>query len=95
MEYQILIFLSLHGGIFISVGLCYIHFKYNAVYFIKESNSLTVIKKSLFNRKKKIIYKAGELEKVKFDYINKCNNSIIIILTNGNQDDILSLTNKK
>ena len=84
MEYLILIFLSFHGGIFISIVLCIIYFNYNAVYFIKESNSLTVIKKSLFNRKKKIIYKAGELEKVKCDYINKCKISIIIILTNGN-----------
>jgi len=43
------------------------HFNYNAVYFIKGSNSLKVIKKSSLFKEKEIIYRAGELEKIKFD----------------------------
>jgi len=91
MEYQNFIFLLIHALGFSLLGLCIIYFKYNAIYFIKGSNSLTVIKKSFFNKEKKIIYRAGELEKVKLDYSNDCSNNIVIILTNGNKDHIISL----
>ena len=43
----------IHAVLFDLIDLCYIYFNYNAIYFIKGSNSLTIIKKSLFNRKKK------------------------------------------
>ena len=91
--YLILMAILAHAGIFVSIGLCIIYFNCNIVYFIKGSNSLTLIKKSLFNRRKKIIYQAGELEKVKFEYNNKCSNNIIFIFTNGNLEEIFSLSN--
>jgi hypothetical protein len=91
MNYQIFIFVLIHAMGFILIGICYIHCTYSAVYFIKGSNSLTVIKKSLINKEKKMIYRAGELEKVEFDYNNDCKKCVVIQLANGKKDIIFQL----
>lgn len=61
------------------------------IYFTKQANSLTVIKKELCRKKIKN-YNAGELERVDF-FLDKNQYKIIIYLTNGEQQRICSLGN--
>ena len=77
---------SYAGAFFCFIGFLLFFIMYNNIYFIMDSNNLIVIKKALC-RKKTHIYNPGELIRIDFNH-NENNYSLVIVVKNGNNDNI-------